>query len=108
MMTVEDIVEVLFGEIEDEHDSTDLYEEQIDEDTFKFSGRLEVDYVNEQYNLELPESDEYETLGGLIINETGEIPEQDSEIKIDGYLFKVLEVSSNKIDLVSLELVEKD
>ena len=108
VMTVEDIVEVLFGEIEDEHDSTDLYEEQIDEDTFKFSGRLEVDYVNEQYNLELPESDEYETLGGLIINETGEIPEQDSEIKIHGYLFKVLEVSSNKIDLVSLELVEKD
>ena len=108
VMTVEDIVEVLFGEIEDEHDSTDLYEEQIDEDNFKFSGRLEVDYVNEQYNLELPESDEYETLGGLIINETGEIPEQDSEIKIDGYLFKVLEVSSNKIDLVSLELVEKD
>ncbi len=108
VMTVEDIVEVLFGEIEDEHDSTDLYEEQIDEDTFKFSGRLEVDYVNEQYSLELPESDEYETLGGLIINETGEIPEQDSEIKIHGYLFKVLEVSSNKIDLVSLELVEKD
>lgn len=108
VMTVEDIVEVLFGEIEDEHDSTDLYEEQIDEENFKFSGRLEVDYVNEQYNLELPESDEYETLGGLIINETGEIPEQDTEIKIHGYLFKVLEVSSNKIDLVSLELVEKD
>ena len=107
-MTVEDIVEELFGEIEDEHDTTDLYEEQVNENTFKFSGRLDVDYVNEQYDLELPESDEYETLGGLIINGTGEIPEKNSEIRIDNFLFVVLEVSSNKIDLVSLEILGED
>lgn len=108
VMTVEDIVEELFGEIEDEHDVTDLYEERINENTYKFSGRLEVDYVNEHYDLDLPESDEYETLGGLIINETGEIPERNAEIKIDNFLFVVLEVSGNKIDLVSLEVRDKD
>ena len=64
ILTVEDIIEELFGEIEDEHDSTDLYEEQLSETQFKFSARLEVDYLNEQYRLELPESDEYGTLGG--------------------------------------------
>ncbi|MFD2791122.1 hemolysin family protein [Arenibacter antarcticus] len=108
VMTVEDIVEELFGEIEDEHDSTDLHEEQINDNIYKFSGRLEVDYVNEQYKIELPESDEYETLGGLIMNETGEIPEKNSEIKIANFHFTVLEVSSNKIDLVLLEVREKD
>ena len=108
IMTVEDIVEELFGEIEDEHDSTDLHEEQLDTDTYKFSARHEVDYLNEQYKLDLPESDEYETLGGLIVNVTGEIPEQDSEIRIDGYLFTILEVSSTKIDLVALKVLEND
>ena len=60
---------------------------------YSFSARLEVDYINENYKLELPENDEYETLGGLIVNETGEIPEQDSEIKIDNFVFTILEVS---------------
>ena len=108
LMTVEDIVEELFGEIEDEHDSTDLIEEQINATTYKFSARLEVDYINENYKLNLPEDDEYETLGGLIVNETGEIPELDSEIKIDAFVFTILEVSSTKIDLVSLQVLEKD
>ncbi|MEX0288104.1 MAG: hemolysin family protein [Flavobacteriaceae bacterium] len=108
LMTVEDIVEELVGEIEDEHDTTDLYEEQITENTYKFSARLEVDYLNENYRLELPESEEYETLGGLIVNETGEIPDQDSEIQVDQFLFKVLEVSSTKIDLVTMEVLDKE
>ncbi len=108
IMTVEDIVEELFGEIEDEHDSTDLLEEQLNSNTYKFSARLEVDYLNEQYKLELPESEEYETLGGLIVNETGEIPDQNSEIRIAHFLFTILEVSNTKIDLVSLEVLEKD
>ena len=108
IMTVEDIVEELFGEIEDEHDSTDLLEEQLEENSYKFSARLEVDYVNENYKLELPENDEYETLGGLIVNETGEIPGQDSEIKIDNFLFTILEVSSTKIDLVRLQVLDND
>ncbi len=108
IMTVEDIVEELFGEIEDEHDSTDLLEEQLNSDIYKFSARLEVDYLNEQYKLELPESEEYETLGGLIVNETGEIPDQNSEILVEHFLFTILEVSNTKIDLVSLQVLEKD
>ncbi len=108
IMTVEDIVEELFGEIEDEHDTTDLIEEQVNDTTYKFSARLEVDYLNETYKLELPEREEYETLGGLIVNEKGEIPERDSEIRIENFLFKILEVSSTKIDLVSLQVVEKE
>lgn len=108
LMTVEDIVEELFGEIEDEHDTTDLIEEQIDDCTYTFSARLEVDYLNEIYKFELPESDEYETLGGLIVNERGEIPEQDSKIRIDRFQFTILEVSSTKIDLVTLQIFEKE
>jgi len=108
ILTVEDIVEELFGEIEDEHDSIDILEEKIDNSTYKFSARIEVDYVNENYKLELLESEEYETLGGLIVNETGEIPEQDSEIKIGNFLFTILEVSNTKIDLVSLKIIEKE
>jgi len=104
IMTVEDIIEELFGEIEDEHDTTDLYEEQLSENVYKFSARLEVDYINENYKLELPEGEEYETLGGLIMNGTGEIPEQDSEITIENFTFHILEVSNTKIDLVSVHV----
>ncbi len=108
IITVEDIVEELFGEIEDEHDSTDFIEEQISDTSFKFSARLEVDYVNENYKLELPESDEYETLGGLIVNETGEIPEKDEKIVVENFHFTILEVSNTKIDLVLLEVDESE
>ena len=108
IMTVEDIIEELFGEIEDEHDSTDLVEEQLEENMYRLSARLEVDYLNETYKLELPKSEEYETLGGLIVGDTGEIPEQDSEIRIENFKFKILEVSSTKIDLVALEVLEKE
>ncbi len=108
LLTVEDIIEELFGEIEDEHDSTDLHEEQISENVYKFSARLEVDYINETYKLELPEGEEYETLGGLIMNETGEIPEQDSEVRIENFTFHILEVSNTKIDLVSVRVHAED
>ena len=107
-MTVEDIVEELFGEIEDEHDTTDYLEEQVNDNTFKFSARLEVDYLNENYKLELPENDEYETLAGLIVNEKGEIPEQNAEIKIGKFIFTILEVSNTKIDLVLLQVLDNE
>ncbi|WP_036380207.1 hemolysin family protein [Muricauda sp. MAR_2010_75] len=108
LLTVEDIIEELFGEIEDEHDSTDLHEEQLSENVYKFSARLEVDYINETYKLELPEGEEYETLGGLIMNETGEIPEQDSEVRIENFTFHILEVSNTKIDLVTVRVHAED
>lgn len=108
ILTVEDIIEELFGEIEDEHDSTDLHEEQLSENVYKFSARLEVDHINENHKLELPESEEYETLGGLIMNGIAEIPEQDSEIRIDNFIFRILEVSNTKIDLVMVQVLTED
>ncbi|GAA4899745.1 hemolysin family protein [Flaviramulus aquimarinus] len=108
IMTVEDIVEELFGEIEDEHDSIDLIEETIEEDTYKFSARLEVDYINETYKINLPDSENYETLGGLIVNHTEEIPAQNDIVKIDAFQFTILEVSNTKIDMVELKVLEED
>ncbi len=104
LITVEDIIEELFGEIEDEHDSDLLIDHQINENEYKLSARLEVDQINENYNLDLPESDQYETLGGLIVNETAGIPEEGDVVIINGNSFKILEKSDNKIDLVYLTL----
>ncbi|SIQ87836.1 hemolysin family protein [Maribacter ulvicola] len=108
IVTVEDIVEELFGEIEDEHDTTDLREEVVDERNFLFSARLEVDGINENYKLNLPVSDEYETLGGLLVHTLGEIPEKEVELTIASYRFTVLEVSNTKIDLISIEVLEDE
>lgn len=108
IMTVEDIIEELFGEIEDEHDTVDFHEEKVGENLYKFSARLEVDYINENYKLGLPEGEEYETLGGLIVNKTGHIPEQDSEVAIGNFTFQILEVSNTKIDLVSVRVHPED
>ncbi|MDF4220702.1 MULTISPECIES: hemolysin family protein [Maribacter] len=108
LVTVEDIVEELFGEIEDEHDTTDLREEVVDDRHFLFSARLEVDDINENHKLNLPVSDEYETLGGLLVHTLGEIPDKEVELTIDSYKFTVLEVSNTKIDLISIEVLEEE
>lgn len=108
IMTVEDIIEELFGEIEDEHDSMALTEERLSENQYKFSARLEVDYLNEEYKLNLPESENYETLGGMIVNITEEIPEQFETVEIGDYTIKILEVSSTKIELVELKRIAED
>lgn len=106
MMTVEDIVEELFGEIEDEHDTVALHEEKISDTEYKFSARLEVDYINETYKLQLPEEENYETLGGLIVHQIGEIPEKGETVNLEQYRFTVLEVSSTKIELLHLKITE--
>lgn len=108
IMTIEDIVEELVGEIEDEHDSVALIEEKLDTGNYKFSARLEVDYINETYKLNLPDGENYETLGGLIVDETEEIPQVNDQIIIGGFKFIILEVSSTKIDLVTLQIIEYD
>ncbi len=108
IMTVEDIVEELFGEIEDEHDNVDLVEKTIGVDEFVFSARLEVDYLNETYKLNLPESENYETLGGLIISYTQEIPNKNEVIKIENFQLIISEVSNTKIDLVTLKRIDDD
>lgn len=108
MLTIEDIVEELFGEIEDEHDTVEYIEEQIDDVTYLFSGRLDVDYVNEKYKLDLPETDEYETLAGMIMSFTEEIPETDAEIRSQGFIFTVVEVSQTRIEKIRIHCVEDE
>lgn len=108
LITVEDIVEELFGEIEDEHDTDQFIESQLSDTSFKLSARLEVDYINERYKLDLPENEQYETLGGLIVFETENIPAELEEVVIDQYSFKILEKSNNKIDLVELNIIPEE
>ncbi len=108
MMTVEDIIEELFGEIEDEYDNIILTEEHISKNIFHFSARQDVDYINEKFKLNLPEAEQYETLGGLIVFNTEGIPEKGETVHIDNYLFTILEASNTKIDLVKLEVLFKD
>ncbi len=108
LVTVEDIVEELFGEIEDEHDTVELVEEKLDNHNYNLSARLEVDYINETYKINLPEDENYETIGGLIVNHTEEIPEQKEEVTIGNYQFTILEVSNTKIDLVHLKIIDND
>ena len=108
IMTVEDIVEELFGEIEDEHDTIEMVEEQLNDNTYKFTARLEVDYINETYKLNLPESENYETLGGLIVHATEGIPQENDDVQIENFKFTITEVSSTKIDEVILKILDVD
>ncbi|MDO6595353.1 hemolysin family protein [Oceanihabitans sp. 2_MG-2023] len=108
IMTVEDIVEELFGEIEDEHDTVVLIEEKLDENNFKFSARIEVDYINETFKINLPDEENYETLGGLIVAHTEEIPQKNEIVIIENFQFTILEVSNTKIDLVALKILDED
>ena len=102
LLTVEDVVEEIFGEIEDEHDSIILEETKIDEHTFIFSGRFEIDFLNQKYQLNLPESEDYETLNGLILFKHQSIPLVDENIAIEGFNFLILEVNKTRIDKVQL------
>jgi len=104
MVTLEDVIEEIFGEIEDEHDKDNLVEEKVSETHFRFSARTEIDYLNEQYQLDIPESEEYETLGGLILFKLANIPEKNSRLKMDGFSFVVDEVTDRRIEIVSVYL----
>ena len=106
VITVEDIIEELFGEIEDEHDNYDYYEKKISENLFEFSARLEIEYLNKMHNLDLPESESYDTLGGLIVFNKEEIPNIDDEIIIDKYSIKITEATSSKIEKVLLKKIQ--
>lgn len=107
IVTVEDLIEEIFGEIEDEHDSEDLVEKKDEAGEYLFSARLEVDYLNEQYELNLPVGD-YTTLGGLILEQDPDIPEENKEIELPGYRCIVLKMNRTRIDLVKLIPMEAD
>jgi putative hemolysin len=108
ILTVEDIIEELFGEIEDEHDQLILTEKIIGKNHYLFSTRLEVDYLNETYKLKLPESENYETLGGMIVSFKEDIPDQGEIIVFENYTFNIMEVSETKIELVEVKLTPVD
>ena len=106
MVTMEDVMEELFGEIEDEHDNQDLLERKMNKDEYLLSGRLEIDYINDKYHLDLPVSDEYETLSGMIIFHFERIPAINESIKIANFSFNITEVSETRIEKAHLYVLE--
>ena len=106
MVTSEDILEEIFGEIEDEHDTVDVIEKKISDNEYVFSGRSEIDLINEKYHINLPESEDFETLAGFILYHHESIPKINSLIKIGVFQFKILKATNTKIELVKLTITE--
>jgi len=106
MVTSEDILEEIFGEIEDEHDVKGIIEKKISDSEFIFSARAEIDMLNEKYFLELPENEDFETLAGFILYNYESIPKVNSVIKIEKFQFKILKATNTKIELVKLKLLD--
>ena len=102
LLTIEDIIEEIFGDIQDEHDLVDHKEEQVSASEFVFSGRHEIDYLNEKYNLNLPESDDYETLSGFIVNHCENIPKLNEQIQVGRFVFEILAVDQTRVETVKL------
>ncbi|MDO9594487.1 MAG: hemolysin family protein [Lutibacter sp.] len=108
IISIEDIVEELFGDIIDEHDTVDLLENKITDNEYEFSARLDVDYLNETYDLNIEENEAYETLGGFIVYHNEDIPKENEIIEINNLYFKMLKVDSSKIMEVYLKVLDKE
>lgn len=106
IVSLEDLVEEIFGDIEDEHDNTSYVCKQIGESEYVLSGRLEIEKVNETFNLDLPEEDDYMTVGGLILNRYQSFPKLHEVVTIEKFQFKIIKVTATKIELVRLKVVE--
>jgi CBS domain containing-hemolysin-like protein len=104
MVTIEDVLEEIVGDIEDEHDINDLTEKIVGQGEFILSGRIEIDYLNEKYHLNLPEKDDFETLAGMILFYHGSIPVNNDIIRIDNFVIKVLRASATRLELVNLRV----
>lgn len=104
IVTIEDVIEEIFGEIEDEHDDDDWLEEKLDEGIFRFSGRVEISYLNRTYDFHLPESEAYETLGGFIMHTLESIPEAGVAVTFEGGILVVEQATDRTIEVVRLEL----
>ena len=108
MVTTEDILEEIFGEIEDEHDTDDLILKKIKEREWIISARHEINFLNDKYHFNLPENDEYDTIAGLILNQHENIPKINSLIAVDNFEFRILKASETKIELVLMKIVNSD
>ncbi len=106
IVSLEDLVEEIFGDIQDEHDTTSYIAKQIGDNEYVLSARLEIEKVNEMFNLNLPESEEYQTIGGLILNQYQSFPKLHEIIKIRQYQFKIIKVTATKIELVRIKMME--
>lgn len=106
IVTLEDIMEEIFGEIEDEHDRSEYISKKISENEYMLSARLEIDTINEEFDLDLPESDEYETIAGYILNHSGSFPKVNDELIIDQFNFKIINAIPTKIELVKLTVCD--
>jgi CBS domain containing-hemolysin-like protein len=104
IVTIEDVIEQIFGEIEDEHDDVDWLEEQLTDTVFRFSARADISYLNRTYGLHLPESEAYETLGGLVIHELETIPEAGTSVELEQATLFIEEVTDRRIEVIRLEL----
>lgn len=104
IISLEDVLEEIFGEIDDEHDTPDLVDKQVAENEFVFSARLEVKYLNEKYNIGIEESDEYDTLAGYVIYNENGIPAVGKEIEIDNMTIRILKSSSSRVELVKIKI----
>jgi CBS domain containing-hemolysin-like protein len=104
IITIEDVIEEIFGEIEDEHDTEDWLEQKISDKEYLFSARADIDYLNEEYDFDLPEDDEYETLGGLVIHVLESIPEAGTEVELDQAKLIIEQVSDRRIEVVRVIL----
>ena len=106
IVALEDLVEEIFGEIEDEHDTTSYIAKSVGDNEYILSGRLEIEKVNELFSLDLPENDDYQTIGGLILHQYQSFPKIHEEITFDKFHFKIIKVTATKIELVKLKVTE--
>ena len=107
MITIEDVTEEIVGEIVDEHDIEELTDEQLSENSYRLLAKIDVEMVNKKYNLELPESDEYETIAGLLLHHFEEIPTINDVIKLEEYQFTIIKVNETTIQEVQLEFITR-
>ena len=106
IVALEDLVELIFGEIEDEHDTTSYVAKSVGNNEYVLSGRLDIEKANELFDLELPESDEYQTIGGLILHQHQSIPKAHEIITMNKFQFRIIKVTSTKIELIRLKVSE--
>lgn len=106
ILTIEDVIEEIFGEIEDEYDQDELIDKALDDSTFIFSARMKIETINEKYNIDLPQDEEYETLGGFVFHQIENIPKQGENFIIEGLKITIMKASPARVELVKIQVLE--